>query len=208
MEKLQICPDCLIGRIEQRRRERRAKIIGLLFMVGVAVFIVITLSKTTNIQPNTVGPADAASDTPANTSAANPATAPDTRPAAEPAQSNSPSDTVASPTMPEMSGQVDSDAPPELSAEPGKATANNDSSNGGIGDAISATTIRALDSGQAERWKAAGKSGYVVVSAAQPFPDRICRNAYATIIKGQDQTQSPSRQWCQPGSGGSWAPTQ
>jgi hypothetical protein len=75
-----------------------------------------------------------------------------------------------------------------------------------IDRAILTATPQALESGEPERWKASGKSGYVVVSAPQDYADRTCRNVYATIIDHQAQTQSVSHQWCRSSGGGEWAP--
>lgn len=69
------------------------------------------------------------------------------------------------------------------------------------GDAIGAATVRALESGKAEKWSAAGATGYVVVSASQAYGSKICRNVSATIIRGQDQTKSDAHLWCKEDQG-------
>lgn len=75
-----------------------------------------------------------------------------------------------------------------------------------VGAAITAATPKALETGEPQRWRVHGKTGYVVPSTAQAYADRSCRNVYATIIEGGVQTQSQSQQWCRLNDGGEWTP--
>jgi surface antigen len=70
--------------------------------------------------------------------------------------------------------------------------------------AINEATPTALESGQPEKWSAAGRHGYVVPSSPQVYGDRTCRNISSTIFNGGEQTGSAAVKWCRMAEGGNW----
>ncbi|MBB5719293.1 surface antigen [Stakelama sediminis] len=110
--------------------------------------------------------------------------------------------------------QVDGQSlPPEgasLSAAPSSSNSTAATSSGTyqIADVQHRSIERALDAGKTKRWSTDDQSGYVLVSAAQRYADRTCRNVTVTTFNGQDQQQSPTVMWCQPSPGEDWAVAQ
>lgn len=204
IERKLVCPRCMAIRIERRRRERRAKLIGSLFLLGLLLVVVMTAMLSSNYFSETStkpvssenGTVPAGSSTDASTPARDgPAvsSAPVEVPAgAERQSAPETSDPSAPPTAQQPS-------PPSTTDEPAPDRTEQEM-------AIAAAAREALNTGQPARWKAAGTSGYVVVSSAQTYTDRVCRNVSATVINGHDQTTSAPHQWCQLTSGGDWAP--
>lgn len=65
-----------------------------------------------------------------------------------------------------------------------------------IAAAVERATRKALDRGEPVRWHKAGESGYIVVSDPQDYPDRTCRNVFATIVRNDGETRSAPHLWC------------
>lgn len=62
--------------------------------------------------------------------------------------------------------------------------------------AVDEAIQNALRRGDGVKWRDGKLNGYVVVSASQSYPDRICRSVIVTTIDRQEQASSPAQTWC------------
>lgn len=104
-------------------------------------------------------------------------------------------------------------AAPSLTDRPGPAAVadqiadQNEDDSARMARAIEKAARKALDRGEPVHWHKAGEEGYVVVSDARDFGDRVCRNVSATIDRDDGPAQSSSHLWCTTPDG-DWQPAE
>ncbi len=185
-----LCPDCVENRLVAARRARSRRRLGWLVSLAIAVVAVIWIGRLPPAAPSSeqTAPVPQAPVTTAN---------PEPEPPA-PGSADIAPDAVQPPTaLPDATGgeaQYEGGASPDDPSD--TAIAPSDTDDTAMTAAIAAATPTALDSGQPASWKAGGRHGYVVVSAAQDQRGRRCRNAYWTLITDNNQIQGPSKLWC------------
>ena len=108
---------------------------------------------------------------------------------ATPLSAEAPAPATVEPSRPE--DQVGHPTPPTDEPRTGDTT---------VADA----TAKALDQGSAEAWTVGADHGFVTVSAAQDYGNRVCRNVYSTLNSHGERSRSADVMWCRSSSGGRW----
>jgi len=198
-----ICGECYDRRAAAIRRERFLKFVGTCVFIAIVVGVIAAFIA---YHPTRSSPINSAEDAPANAAIGDtnaPVAEDDAAavlPVATPDAGASDNSTASADTVP--SAQAD-DQRPQDDQRSARPMPPRDFTND-YARAINSVTPTALESGQPERWEAAGGKGYVVPSSPQSYGTQTCRNVYSTIFYGERQSQSAPVRWCRDGDGGDW----